>query len=303
MIFDRLAAFLHLIRFSHTVFALPFALIATFLAAHAGPAGLPAPGQLVLVVACMAFARTAAMGFNRIVDVHFDTLNPRTASRELVTGRITLTLALAFTAAAALLFIATTALFYLPIGPCFGYRNPYPLILSTPVLAFLCAYSYSKRFTWASHFWLGAALMLAPLAAWIAIAPPQGPFLSPAALVLALAVLFWVAGFDIIYATQDVHFDRQHRLRSIPANLGLPTARLLSRTCHSLTLTALLLLPLVAPLGRLYLAGVALTALLLIIEHILVAQNKPQLAFNLNGPISLILAAAALTDILLRSLP
>jgi len=300
---NRLTAFLRLIRFSHTVFALPFALIAACLAANAGQAGLPTTGRLVLVVAAMAFARSAAMGFNRIVDLRFDALNPRTNRRELVTGRILRPQAIAFTATAALLFLATTTLFYLPIGPCFGYRNPYPLLLAAPVLAFLCAYSYTKRFTWACHFWLAPSLMLAPLAAWIAVAPPQGPFLAPAPLVLAGAVLFWVAGFDIIYATQDVHFDRQHHLCSVPANLGLPTARLLCRTCHSLTLAALLLLPFVAPLGRLYLAGVTLTALLLITEHILVAKNRLQLAFNLNGPISLLLAAAALADILLHNHP
>ena len=207
---------LELIRFSHTLFALPFALLAAVLAWAANYRQQPPIRfhwlDLAGILVCMVFARSAAMAFNRIADRRFDAANPRTRNRHLPTGRLSVAAVAWFTAVCSLGFVAGTLLF-LP-------RNPLPLAASLPVLGFLFAYSYAKRFTLLAHFWLGASLMLAPLAAWVALRPQFA--LAP--LVLGLAVLFWVAGFDIIYACQDFEFDRQMRLHSIPARLGLAGA-------------------------------------------------------------------------------
>jgi len=249
------------------------------------------------------FARSVAMTFNRIADARIDARNPRTADRPLPTGRLSTKAAWAFLITCACLFLAATFLFYKPLGPYFGYGNYWPPLFALPTLLFICLYSYTKRFTWASHFWLGASLMLAPLGAWIAISPPTRAFTAPIPWLLATAVLLWTAGFDIIYACQDITVDRREKLYSLPANLGLPTALWISRTCHSLAITLLLLLAHLAHLGPLYLAALAITALLILAQHLLVRRGRMthiNLAFaTLNGAISLLLAAATITDILL----
>ncbi len=220
----RIRQLLELIRFSHTLFALPFALLAAVMAwaanRHCVP---PRPFRwldLLGILLCMATARSAAMAFNRLADRRLDALNPRTRQRHLPTGRLSVAAAAAFTAACSLGFVAGTLLF-LP--------NRIPLYASVPVLLFLFAYSYAKRFTILSHFWLGAALMLAPLAAWVAI---RGEIAWPP-LVLGGAVLLWVAGFDMIYACQDVEFDVRMRLRSVPARFGVAAALRLAALCHA----------------------------------------------------------------------
>ena len=305
----NLFIWLRMIKFSHSVFALPFAIMMLFLAGRDGRPGFPGWGKLGLIVWCMVWARAAAMTFNRIADILFDARNPRTAARALPTGQITRLQAYVFLYLCALLFVAGTYLFWRPIalsseGPrWFGYGNVWPLIMALPVLLFICLYSYTKRFTWASHFWLGASLMCAPMGAWVAVSPPAGPVIAAPPLILGAAVLFWTAGFDIIYACQDIEIDRRDGLYSIPAQLGLSTALWISRTCHSLAVTFLLILALLTNLGLIYLIAVVTTALLLIVEHLLVRQGRMsriKIAFGtLNGLVSLLLAAAAICDIML----
>ncbi len=286
---------LEMIRFSHTVFALPFALLAAVMAWR-----LPTPeGALVAfrwrdllgIMVCMVCARSAAMAFNRLVDRDIDARNPRTATRHLPAGTLGVGSVGLFAAAMALGFVAATLLF-LP--------NPLPLLLSVPVLGILFGYSYAKRFTSLAHFWLGVALMLAPVSAWIALrgsvvmAAPLD--LLPAA-ILGLAVLLWVAGFDMIYACQDASFDTSARLHSIPARLGVAGALRLAACCHFMMLLVLCCLPSVGqfggppvPLGGIYWCGIAGAALLLLYEHSLVRPDDLSRVnaafFNVNALIS-----------------
>ncbi|MBN2210826.1 MAG: UbiA family prenyltransferase [Sedimentisphaerales bacterium] len=294
--------FFRMIRFSHTVFALPFALLGAFLAADGGKGGFPGWGKLGLIVWCMVCARSTAMVFNRIADRHIDARNPRTAGRELPTGKLTPQQANWFLWICALGFGIGCALFKYRLGPWFGYGNIWPMIFSAPVLVFICLYSLSKRFTSASHFWLGTALCLAPVSAWAAVSPPDGPVVAWPGIVLGLAVLFWTAGFDIIYALQDVEVDRREGLYSLPARFGVAEALWTSRLCHSLTITCLLLLVRLTALGMLFAAAVIVTAGLLLIEHSLVRGGRTgriALAFGtINGIISILLAATGIIDLL-----
>lgn len=257
---------LGLIRFSHTLFALPFALTSASLAWYfAGAFDLL---QLVGILLCMVFVRSAAMAFNRLTDREYDARNPRTAGRHIPAGTLSVAQVTLFTLLCSVAFIATTALFLLR-------DNPWPLILSVPVLLFVLAYSLTKRFTALCHFWLGASLFLAPVAAWIAIRGiPEWPELA-IPLLLGGSVLFWVAGFDILYACQDVEFDRKARLNSVPAALGVGGALRLALVCHLAMLVFLALIPLVAspPLGWIYLAGVGFVGVLLTYEHSLVSAD------------------------------
>jgi 4-hydroxybenzoate polyprenyltransferase len=269
-----------MIRFSHTLFALPFALLSALLAWQK-------PGSfrvldLIGILLCMVFARSAAMAFNRIADQRYDALNPRTSSRHLPTGRVSKAAAWVFTLLSAVAFVVATLLF------CFS-GNLWPFCLSVPVLVFICSYSYTKRFTLLCHVWLGASLLLAPLAAWIAIRGMEGlatPF------VLGLAVLFWVTGFDILYSCQDVDFDQQAELASIPAKFGVAASLRLALGCHLLMLVSLIALYWIAVpyLKMIYLGGVAAVGLLLAYEHWLVRPDDlsrvNRAFFNVNGVIS-----------------
>jgi len=254
---------LEMIRFSHTLFALPFALVSAVLAWRTKSGGF-AWIDLVGILLCMVFARSAAMAFNRLADRHLDAANPRTAGRHLPTGQLSPTSVGVFTLVCGAGFVLATLIFLLSMPP-----NAWPLALSIPVLLFLCGYSYAKRFTVLAHFWLGASLMLAPLAAWIAI---RGLVDLVPPLVLGLAVLFWVAGFDVIYACQDADFDRSQRLQSLPARLGVATALRLAMLCHVVMVALLVVLYFATQpyLGWIYLAGVAAVAILLAYEHWLV---------------------------------
>ena len=296
----KISLILEMIKFSHTVFALPFAIIAAFLAANAGQGGFCGFQKLLLIILCMVFARSVAMTFNRIADAHFDARNPRTLDRAIPTGKVSPLQAWLFLLCCTAAFIGVTFLFWQPIGPWFGFGNYWPFIFSLPVLFFVCLYSFAKRFTWLSHFWLGAALMSAPLGTWIAICPPQGPALTAIPLVLGTAVLVWVAGFDIIYACQDFEVDVRDGLFSLPAIVGKEQALWISRLCHSLTITFLLILAHLADLGKIYLTAVIATALLLIIEHLLVQRNHIKAAFDLNGIVSILLAVAVIVDVMSR---
>ena len=285
----RFRDYLELVKFSHTLFALPFALLGAALAAH-GPDGWHGRVQdWIGIPLCMATARSAAMAFNRVADRHYDGLNPRTASRHLPAGRLSVRSVIAFTLVCSLAFIASTLLF-LP--------NRWPFCLSVPVLLWLLGYSYSKRFTSLAHFWLGLSLSLAPLAAWIAL---RGDIAWPPAL-LRFAVLLWVAGFDIIYAAQDVEFDRSVELRSIPKALGIRRALWLAALCHALMIAPLVGLGLVYPLGPIYFLGVAAVAALLIYEHALVRPDdltRVNVAFfQVNIMISLGLLVVTVVDLL-----
>ena len=294
-----LRSYLELVRFSHTIFALPFALMAAILAfqAPAGAATSPADWwrRGLGVVLCMVTARTAAMAFNRLVDRSFDAANPRTAMRHLPRGDLGVGEVFGLVVASCGAFIAATLLF-LP--------NWLPLVLSVPVLAWLLGYSYAKRFTMLAHGWLGAALGMAPVAAWIAIrgeAMLANPVDGLPAFILGLAVTTWVAGFDIIYACQDAAFDANQGLHSIPARLGVPRALTLAASLHVVTLAILATLPLVVPqLGAVYWGTLVAIAALLVWEHSLVRPDDlsrvNQAFFTANAAIGLLLLVAIAID-------
>ncbi len=280
----RVRLFLELVRFSHTVFALPFALLSAVLAWQSPGVAFRAT-DLLGIVLCMVFARSAAMAFNRLADRRLDAANPRTAGRHLPSGQLSVAAVVAFLGVCVTGFVASTLLFWFREPP-----NPWPLLLAGPVLLFLGAYSFTKRFTALAHFWLGASLMLAPLAAWIAIRGLED-LLPPT--VLGLAVLFWVAGFDILYACQDVDVDRRLGLYSVPARLGVAGALRVAMVCHALTAVLLVALYFAAapPLGGVYLAGVAGVIELLVYEHALVRPDDlsrvNRAFFQVNGVISI----------------
>jgi 4-hydroxybenzoate polyprenyltransferase len=281
--------YLDLVKFSHTLFALPFALLGAALAAH-GPEGWRGRTRDWLgILICMATARTAAMAFNRLVDRRIDALNPRTAFRHLPSGRLSASSVAVFTGLAVVGFIASTLLF-LP--------NVWPIVLAGPVLLWLLGYSFAKRFTSLAHVWLGAALALAPVCAWLAL---RGSIAWPPVL-LGLAVLTWVTGFDVIYACQDESFDRSQGLHSIPARLGTRGALRFAAACHAGTLLALIGLGLVYPLGWIYFTGVAVVAVLLGYEHAIVRPedlSRVNVAFfQVNVAISVGLLAVGVADLL-----
>ena len=282
---------LGMIKFSHTLFALPFALLGAALAAR-GPDGWRARWQDWLgIVLCMATARSAAMAFNRLADRRIDALNPRTATRHLPSGRLSTAAVATFTVVMAAGFVASTLLF-LP--------NRWPLDLSGPVLLWLLGYSYAKRFTSLAHFWLGFALAMAPMAAWIAL---RGDLDWPPAW-LGLAVLLWVSGFDIIYACQDAEFDRTQGLHSVPSRLGVRGALRLAAACHAAMIAALIGLGLAYPMGPIYAGGVGMAALLLAYEHAIVRPDdltRVNVAFfQVNVGISVGLLAVGVADLLIK---
>jgi 4-hydroxybenzoate polyprenyltransferase len=281
------------IKLSHSIFALPWAIFAAFLAAR----GWPLLGQLALIVLCMVTARTVAMTANRLLDAKLDAINPRTARRAIPSGTLSPAFALAALTCCALLFIASTALFWIV------YKNRWPLILSLPLLLFLGAYPLLKKFTRLCHYYLGAALGLAPICAWIAI---RGNLtLTP--LLMGAAVLLWTAGFDIIYACQDYANDVAAGLFSVPSKLGIAPALWVSRLTH-LACIALLIatgLSTTPTMGPLYFTGVGIAIVLMAIEHSLVHPNdlsKVGIAFfTINGIISLLIGTLGVLDVLMRS--
>ena len=290
------------IKLAHSVFALPFAVLGAFLAARAGD--VPAPrfaGQLALILLCMFFARTWAMLVNRLADWRFDRENPRTARRIIASGRLSPREGWLVALACAACFMICCALFW------FFFANPWPTILGLPVLGWIALYSYTKRFTFLCHLFLGGALAASPIAAAIAVAP-QTIFgfetLQPAIYLIGGFVLFWVAGFDIAYALADIDFDRATGLHSIPARLGPRGALWAARFLHFNALVCLLLAWLSAePFGPLMLGAIGAVSGVLIAEHIILARRGvaglPLAFFTLNGFISLLLGAAGVTDILL----
>jgi 4-hydroxybenzoate polyprenyltransferase len=276
-----------LIRLSHTVFALPFALLSAALAWQL-PDSPFSLSQLFGILLCMVCARSAAMAFNRIVDRQFDALNPRTEKRHLPAGLLRPATVIAFTILSSVGFILATLIF-LP--------NPWPWRLSIPVLLFLLGYSYAKRFTVWCHFWLSAALMLSPLATWIAIRGEVA--ITPA--LLSAVIFFWVGGFDILYACQDADFDRQRNLFSIPSRWGVPVALRVVLICHLITIVSLFAFWHFSGLGTVFLFGSLSVAALLIYEHSLVTPTdltRVNIAFfNVNAVVSIGLLAIGLADL------
>jgi len=282
--------FLSMVRFSHTLFALPFALLSALLAWQDVPFRWQ---HLVGILLCMVFARSAAMAFNRIVDKDIDARNPRTQNRHLVTGVLSVRAVWLFTLVACVGFGVSTLLF-LP--------NYWPIALSGPVLIFIGAYSWTKRFTSLAHFWLGASLMLAPVAAWIAI---RGFDAMATPLLLGGAVLFWVAGFDILYACQDAEFDRHSRLHSIPARMGVAAALRLAAVCHLCMWGLLVLLLIVSPhMNWIFAAGLVALAGLLIYEHAIVKPTDltrvNRAFFQVNAVVSIGMLILGLVQIVVK---
>jgi 4-hydroxybenzoate polyprenyltransferase len=288
----KLQAFAADIKLSHSIFALPFALLSTVLAAKRS-GGLQV-GQVVLIVTCMVTARTVAMAVNRYVDAAGDAKNPRTARRAIPAGRLSRPFVAGTILACAAAFVLATAGFW------WLYANPWPLALAVPVLAYLSVYPFLKRFTALCHFYLGTALALAPVCAWLAVA---GTVAAPP-LWMAAAVVLWTAGFDIIYACQDYAHDVAHGVFSVPARLGIAGALWVARFAHAACVVMFLTLGWATPqLGVLYWAGVAIAVALLVIEHAMVRPDdlsKVGLAFfTVNGIISLLLGTLGIADVLL----
>lgn len=285
---SAIADYAGLVRFSHSVFALPFAMSGAWLAAR----GVPAPRVLALVLLCAVSARTAAMAFNRLVDAGLDARNPRTQQREIPAGKVSRSAASVLIVLSALIFVGASFV----LNPLAGW-------LSLPVLGVLLFYSYMKRIHWSAHLVLGLALAIAPLGAYIAVKGAIEADVWPVVW-LAVAVLTWVAGFDLIYACQDADFDRAEGLRSIPARFGIAPALLLSALLHVLTLAALFLTGWTGGLSWAWWIAVTLAALLLFYEHWIVRPDdlsRVNMAFfTLNGWMGVGLFAGLLVDTMLR---
>lgn len=284
-VLNKICVILESIKFSHTVFALPFAIMSAFLAAD----GVPSANRLFWIVMCMVGARSAAMSFNRIVDARHDAMNPRTADRPIPAGKLT-------TIETAAFMIVMIALFVFSASRL----NRLAFALSPVALAIILGYSYTKRFTNYSHFMLGLSLAIAPVGAWIAIKEE----FHPVAILLGLAVLLWTAGFDIIYACQDFDFDKKVGLYSLPTRLGISQALVMSSALHAAMIALLTIIFFMANLGRPFLVGVLCVSLLLLYEHSIVKPHDLSRInaafFNVNGAVSLLLMALTIADIMMR---
>ena len=278
----KLSAIFTDIKIQHTVFALPFAVMSSFIASE----GLPETKKLAWIVVCMLGARSAAMAFNRIIDARFDAKNPRTQGRALPSGRVDKNSYWLFLIVFSLVFIFSA-----------GMLNQLALYLSPLALIIIFFYSLTKRFTLYSHFWLGLAISIAPVGAWVAIREE----ISFVSLLLGTAVVFWLVGFDILYSCMDVKFDRENNLKSIPQRFGVENALRIAFASHVLMILFLVvLLQFVAELGILYSVGVFIVAGLLIYEHSIVRPDdlsKINIAFfNMNGIISIGLMFFVIAD-------
>jgi 4-hydroxybenzoate polyprenyltransferase len=272
-VLNRVATYLSFVRFSHSVFALPFALAGALLAARGVSVAWP---TIVWILVAMVAARSAAMGFNRLVDARFDALNPRTANREIPRGAMSPVEAGVFVAVASALFVFAS-----------WRLSTLCLVLSPVALAIVFWYSLAKRFTTWTQLFLGLAMAVAPVGGWLAVGGRAGwePW------ILGLAIGAWVGGFDVLYACQDAEFDRAHRLRSIPVRFGVARALLISRVMHLVAVLGLLGLAWVTPLPALYYVGVGVIALMLVYEQSLVHANdlsRVKHAFDLNGYVGIL---------------
>ncbi len=267
----KIRLYLGMIKFAHSIFALPFAFTAALLASG----GMPPLGKVLWIAVAMVGARSGAMGLNRVIDMRIDAENPRTATREIPAGKISKASALGFSILSLGVMVYAAAML-----------NPLCLQLSPLAIAVLVAYSYAKRFTWGAHFILGVALAFAPLGAWVAI---RGT-LDIEALPLVLAVLLWLPGFDVLYALQDMEYDRRVGLFSIPARFGVRSTLYISRLLHLCSWSLLVLNGFIFGLGLMYWIGMAVVAALFIYEHSLVKEDDlsrlDMAFFNMNGYIS-----------------
>lgn len=284
--FTSIKITLEMIKWEHSIFALPFALSGAMLAAG----GLPGAAQIGWIILCMIAARSAAMAFNRLADAQIDAINPRTATRAIPAGVLSRKFVGAFVLVSCAIFVIAAA-----------QLNRLTLLLSPLALLVILLYSYTKRFTRWSHIVLGFALGIAPAAAWIGV---RGS-LDPRILLLTAAVTFWVAGFDVLYACQDIDFDRANALNSVPQAWGVQKALWMARTLHLLMLGLLVALVAVFALGKIAIAGIAVVAVLLAYEHSLVSSrdlSKLNAAFfTMNGVISLVFFVFVAADLLWRS--
>ena len=286
----RLATYLSFVRFSHSVFALPFALTGALLAVHARPLQQnEALWRLLWIVVAMVAARSAAMGFNRLVDAKWDAHNPRTAMRELPRGVMSRLEAVVFIVLASIVFVAAS---YALGWTCF--------LLSPVALAIVFWYSLAKRFTSYTQLFLALAMAVAPVGGWLAAGGRIGA-LEP--WLLGAAIGAWVGGFDILYACQDLEFDRAAGLKSIPVRFGVRASLLLSRLMHAVAVVCLAALAAVTDLGAFYLVGVAIVAVLLVYEQSLVSEHdlsQVKRAFDLNGYVGILYFAATAVSIYVR---
>ncbi len=279
----RLATYASFVRISHTIFALPFALVGAVLAAREAPLTWT---RVAWIIGAMITARSAAMGFNRLADARHDALNPRTAMRELPRGAMTRTEAALFVAVASALFIV-----------CAWQLGPVTFALSPVALAIVFWYSLAKRVTSYTQFFLGLAMAVAPVGGWLAAG---GPFFAAEPWLLAVAIGTWVGGFDILYACQDLAFDRANGLHSIPVRFGVRASLLISRACHVVTVAALIAIGIAAALGPIYLAGAAGVALLLVYEQSLVREHdlsQVKRAFDMNGYVGILYMATTMVAV------
>jgi 4-hydroxybenzoate polyprenyltransferase len=281
---NKIKIILEMIKFEHTIFALPFAFTGALLAAH----GIPSWNTVLWILVAMVGARSAAMGFNRWADRKFDAENPRTKERALPKGLVTSRQVVLFTAVSSALLVFAAYML-----------NPLAFALSPVALAVVFFYSYTKRFTFLAHAFLGLGISGAPMGAWIAV---TGRFETPA-LVLGAAVIFWLLGFDVLYALQDIDYDRKAGLHSIPQRFGINRSLWIARISHAITMAMLFWLSSLLSLGWYYLAGVFLSLSLIVYEHSLVRKDdlsKLNFAFfNMNGYISVTIFLFTLLDVLL----
>jgi len=282
--FKKIRIIFEMIKFEHTIFALPYAVMSAFLASN----GWPNVFKILWIIVAMVGARSCAMAFNRIVDLKYDEINPRTSNRALPAGLIKISSVWIFTITSALLFVVAAYML-----------NRLAFVLSPVALLVILSYSCSKRFTTLTHLWLGLSLAIAPIGAWIAI---KGKF-AFVPILLGLAVMLWTAGFDIIYACQDKEFDEKFGIHSIPKRFGIKRALQISSIMHLITVLVLLSLPLLTELKYIYLSGVGLVSILLVYEHAIVKPDdlsRVNLAFfTLNGMVSLGLMVMSVADIIL----
>ena len=278
---NKVSVYLSMIKFPHSIFALPFAFTSALIAAS----GIPDLKQIGWIIIAMVGARSGAMGLNRIIDRKIDSANPRTKGREIPRGAISVF--------AAVLFVVVSFIFMVFAA---YMLNPLCLKLSPVAIAILVLYSYTKRFTWMSHFFLGLSISAAPLGAWLAV---KGSF-DIEIIPLAIAVIFWLAGFDVLYALQDIDFDRRYGLYSIPKRFGISKSIYLSRIFHTMSFILLVANGMIFGLGGLYWTGMFLTAGLFLYEHSLITIDdlrKLDIAFfNMNGYISVTVFIFTLMD-------
>lgn len=286
-LFRKISIFMEMIKFSHTIFALPFALSGALLAAG----GLPTVAQLFWIVMAMVGARTAAMALNRLIDAEIDARNPRTAGRAIPAGLISKGVTVAFIVGSLALLLVSAA-----------QLNQLCLLLSPLAIFFLVLYSYCKRFTSLAHVVLGICLAVAPIGAWVAI---RGTLDAPA-FILGAAVLFWVAGFDILYALQDLDFDRKAGLHSIPVLLGVEGSLWTARMFHLVMIALLLGLFTTMKLGAYFMVGILVTSGMLLYEHWLLRDGDLEKLdaafFNMNGYISIVILMSTAAEVFLRQI-